>query len=360
MESFYKRLSYSIGNEDWRTEQKALRINPQDRVLAVTASGDRPLNLLAAGCKELVAVDANASQTALLDLKFAAINHLDYDHYVAFLGITPSKHRVDTLRKLSHALQPKSHAFWKQHLDKIQKGVIYSGFTEKWLYATSVFVRLFRKKKIDRLFAFDSIEEQAEFVRKEWMCKSWKGAFDLFFHPACTRLFFRDPGLYRYVDPSVRPSDYFYTHMNNALLRFKAKESIIISLILQGRVFEEAYSPYLTQRGLMKIQENHSRLTFKTQNLLSYLEEAPSESFDCFSLSDVASYLSLEDFERLTKSLARVAKPGARFCIRQFLSRYTLPRELSEHFERDPDLEHALEKEDRCFLYRFMVGRVKK
>lgn len=56
---FYSRLSYSIGNEDWKTEQKALQITPEDRILCVTASGDRPLNLLYSNCKEIVSVDAN-------------------------------------------------------------------------------------------------------------------------------------------------------------------------------------------------------------------------------------------------------------------------------------------------------------
>jgi S-adenosylmethionine-diacylglycerol 3-amino-3-carboxypropyl transferase len=59
MANFYSRLSYSFGNEDWLTEHKALQIQPTDSVLCVTASGDRPLNLLTKELKALVAVDAN-------------------------------------------------------------------------------------------------------------------------------------------------------------------------------------------------------------------------------------------------------------------------------------------------------------
>ena len=47
MTFFFSRLSYSFGNEDWRTEKRALGIRPHDQVLCITASGDRPLNLLA-------------------------------------------------------------------------------------------------------------------------------------------------------------------------------------------------------------------------------------------------------------------------------------------------------------------------
>src|SRR3989304_1188591 len=44
---FFKTLNYASVNEDWRTEAEALRPGPEDTVLCVTGSGDRPLALLA-------------------------------------------------------------------------------------------------------------------------------------------------------------------------------------------------------------------------------------------------------------------------------------------------------------------------
>src|SRR3989337_2234761 len=44
---FFKTLNYASVNEDWRTEAEALRPGPEDTVLCVTGSGDRPLDLLA-------------------------------------------------------------------------------------------------------------------------------------------------------------------------------------------------------------------------------------------------------------------------------------------------------------------------
>ncbi|HKZ00179.1 MAG TPA: DUF3419 family protein, partial [Rhabdochlamydiaceae bacterium] len=68
MANFYSRLSYSFGNEDWITELEALRIKPGDRVVCITASGDRPLHLLLADLGELVSVDANPFQNHLFEL----------------------------------------------------------------------------------------------------------------------------------------------------------------------------------------------------------------------------------------------------------------------------------------------------
>ena len=69
MAKFFKRLSYSIGNEDWETEREALSIQADDKVLCITASGDRPLNLLMNECREIVSIDANPVQNYLLELK---------------------------------------------------------------------------------------------------------------------------------------------------------------------------------------------------------------------------------------------------------------------------------------------------
>ena len=54
----------------------------------------------------------------------------------------------------------------------------------------------------------------------------------------------------------------------------------------------------------------------------------------------------------------KTAKPGARFCLRQFLSSYEIPPHLRKHFVRDLSLERKLEDVDNCFVYRFMVGNI--
>src|SRR5262245_40473083 len=101
MSNFFKRLSYSFGNEDWITEKEALKIQPQNRVLCITASGDRPLHLLLNECQEIVSLDANSTQNYLLDLKMQAIQHLDFEEYLAFLGVTPCSSRKETYKKLA-------------------------------------------------------------------------------------------------------------------------------------------------------------------------------------------------------------------------------------------------------------------
>lgn len=357
---FYSRLSYSIGNEDWRTELDALRIKPSDRVVAVTASGDRPLNLLFSDCNEIIAIDANPVQNALCELKKVALLELDYEHYIAFLGVTPTKNRLDTYNNLKSKLSLSSQQYWEKNQKKIQKGVLYEGAVENLLKLSSFFFQSIMGKHIKHLFECKHIDDQKAFIEAKWNEKIWRKAFELILNPTLARLFFKDPGLYAFVDPNIKMPKYLHDRLFNSLKKFPVKENILVSLACFGKVFEEGFSPYLTYEGTSKIKKKADKLQIETKDAISYLEEQDDNSIDCYSLSDVASYMSKEDFHRMCYALFRTAKPGARFCLRQFLSSYSFPEELTPYLQRDEELEKQLEEQDRCSVYRFLTGRIIK
>ena len=65
VKDFMTTLNYASCNEDWRSEWDALEIKPNDRVLCITGSGDRPLNLLLQNPKDVIAMDLNPIQNNL-------------------------------------------------------------------------------------------------------------------------------------------------------------------------------------------------------------------------------------------------------------------------------------------------------
>lgn len=360
MANFYERLSYSFGNEDWSTEQRALQITPKDSVICITASGDRPLNLLTANCKELLSIDANPIQNYLLYLKSAALSEFDYADYLAFIGIEDHPNRLHLLGLISDKLDLSTKTFWTKHKTMIEKGVIYQGSIERMLFWASKAIKTLRGSKVDELLAFDNLEEQKAFVNTVWESPSWKNAFALALNPFFARIFVKDPGLYLTVDSSISPGLYIHKRLNSYLNHHLAKKSPLLSLLLKGKVNEEAFSPYLMEHGTTKIRSNLNRLTAKTANFVDYLQAHKEEKFDCFSVSDVASYLTAHDFERLIEGIYQTAKPGARFCMRQFLSGQQIPEKFLPHFQRDLDLEDELQRQDSCFVYRFMTGTIVK
>ena len=357
---FYKRLNYSLGNEDWSVEEQALRVAPGNRVVCVTASGDRPLHLLMTSCAQIISIDMNHIQTYLLDLKKTAILHLDYDKYLEFLGCEPTHYRLDIFKELKPHLSKESAIFWEQHKKMIHKGVIYQGLVERLTNLGAKFFNLMRHKKNQTLLSFTDINSQREYLKKTWNTPLWQGTFEFLLSSNLSKWILNDPGLNSFVDASIKPGKYIYQRMNDYLNDNLASTSPLLQLVLIGKLLPEAYFPYLTQVGYQKIRLNPERLQYQTTNIIKYLESYNEGEIDCFSLSDIASYMPQEIFERLLQSVHHAAKPGARFCLREFMSKRDIPTELISKFQRNTQLEQKLAKEESNFVYRFMVGEVQK
>ncbi len=355
---FFSRLSYSFGNEDPHTENQALQIKPDDEVLCITASGDRPLHLLLNNCRSVTSVDLNPHQNHLLWLKMAAMRTLSFEEYLAFLGAIPGQERIPLLATLSNALPSSTVDYWKSQAKFIEQGILYQGALERFMRRVLAVLGGIRKRKIDPLFTFQDLEAQRAFVKAEWHTPSIRFLLRLALHPLITRLFFKDPGLYKHVDQAIRPHQYIYERFTQGLMRGLAKENLFVSLFFRGFVAPEAFPPYLTQSGFDKIKPQLGKVSVQTKDLIEYLEQAPKESFDAFSISDVASYLTQEQFERLVRAIHRTAKPRARFCMREFMSNHQLPADMKHRFVRDSRLEQKLGEEDCCLIYRFMVGEI--
>ncbi len=360
MSDFFHRLSYSFGNEDWMTEQKALKIRPNDRVVCITASGDRPMNLLLSDCGSIISIDVNPIQNALLNLKCASLETLSTEEYLAFMGLASHEERLELYNKVKPHLEQNSSLYWNSQKKALRKGIIFAGAIEKWCLRCARIFRIIRRKKVKQLFDFDNVEEQSEFIKNEWDSSGWRAAFSIILNPAITRFFIKDPGLYENVDGKINIAKYIRHRIQCSLNLHLAKSNPLLSLLFKGKVYPEGLPPYLTRQGAEIMRSRLNRLRWETSDLISYLKAQPANSFDCFSLSDVASYISKEEFTVLSHEILRTARNGARFCIRQFLSGQTFPEGIRSHFHQEQSLEQELEYLDKNFVYRFMVGSIKK
>lgn len=359
MPQFLSQLNYSLCNEDCRTEHEALRLGSGDRIVCVTAGGDRPLHLLLADVGEVVSVDANASHHQLLMLKKIALKELSYDQYAGFLGVIPMKNRLEVWKQIEEKFPEESREFWRLRLYMIHKGVLYQGKIEKWCSRVSKLAKFFLGKNIEQLFYFRHIDEQNEFL-STWNMKGLKKLWKIGLHPLLAHFFIGDPLLYRPLENGVKPSDYLFDRFQEYLKRHLVKDSHLLSVALLGKAGKDNLPPYLSRLGVALIRSRIDRLSYENKDILSYLKTQPDASVDAFSLSSTASYLDKEQFHELMKEMVRTAKHGARFCLREFLSKHEIPEDLQFSIVRDDHLEKKLEEEDRSFVYNFLVGTIRK
>lgn len=356
---FARTLNYSSVNEDWRTESAALQVTKGDRVLCVTGSGDRPLDLLVAAPARVVAIDFVPAQNHLLRLKMAALAGLGYDDYAAFLGLTGASPKWRTrIFEERLTLPAPTEAFWRRHVSVLRRGVLYQGRWERHYRRVAAFARLIRGRDLDTLFAFEDLADQRRFIDAHWDTAAWRLSYRLVCSPITARLLMGDPAFYAHIE--VDPADYLYQRMQSGLRRFLARDSFMAALALRGHLLPTDLPPYLTPEGHAILRERLDQIEIVDADLVAYLQVPDTPLFSRFSLSDVPSYLTREGFEALVDGVVRCAEPGARVVIRQFMTRYDLPPAVAHRLTREPELERRCAREDRAFAYEFVIGTVRR
>ena len=214
---FYNRLNYSLGNEDWHVEAQALKVQPQDKVLCVTASGDRPLHLLMTACAEIHSIDMNPIQNYLLELKVAALRNLDFEAYLAFLGCSSCQFRLATYKKIKTDLSEHARQYWDKHKKLIKKGIIYQGRVERITNFGAKIIKFIRKKDVNHLFSFSDLESQKNYIARHWDTTWWNKVFNIILNPNMMKWILNDPGMISFIDKSIKPGTYVYQKMINYL-----------------------------------------------------------------------------------------------------------------------------------------------
>jgi S-adenosylmethionine-diacylglycerol 3-amino-3-carboxypropyl transferase len=110
-------LIYNTCWEDPRLDRAALELGPQDSVLVITSAGCNALDYALLAPRKIYAVDMNPRQNALLELKLAGINFLDFKTFFAMFGQGQLFNARRVYREaLRDALSPAAQAYWDRHI----------------------------------------------------------------------------------------------------------------------------------------------------------------------------------------------------------------------------------------------------
>jgi S-adenosylmethionine-diacylglycerol 3-amino-3-carboxypropyl transferase len=357
---FSGRISYSACNEDTNCELEALHLGPGKRVLCITAGGGRALSLLAAGPLDIVSVDVNPTQNYLLELKVAAMRALDYEPYLKFLGVRPTRDRLATYKTFRETLSPEARAYFDARPKMIKLGALYRGSLERYLVHVSRAVHLVRPIWVKRMFACTTIEEQRRYLAG-WNTRIWRMVVETICRRSVLELFSRDPGFWRFVPPEVPLHRRIFELIHGYLCNHVARENHLLQLVFFARYIHEPTMPiYLLPEPYARIRENlkTSRITPTTAPITQVLAGNADKSFDAYSIADVSSYLSEDDFGALMHEIMRTARPNARLCSRGIFVHRPLPPEYMARVQREPELEKRLSIDDMAMVHEFLVGTI--
>ncbi len=359
---FFSKINYSACNEDSVAELKALNLKEQDRVVCITGSGARPLDLLTAvGC-QVFSVDFNAAQNHLLHLKLAAHATLDYWEYLEFLGVTGSTRRLKFYAALVEKLPVQSQEFWDRRHRVIEAGVIYGGTWEKLLRWMSKGT-WFRRKHLRGLFEAPNLDSQRGYWNRHW-ANSW--LLRQFLRVGSTRFLWtnviREPGA-RLIPSNFDVAGYMLQCLQRMAEHSMLRENPFANLVFLGRYGESCRLPlHLREEHFDVIRRRVNQVEVVTGTLDRFLQKNP-DRFDAYSLSDISSYAPPEVHRSIWSGVVTSARESARFCERFFMVK---PDVLvgshsltgTKSVVRDEQLEDTLRTIDSTCLYTFHAGSI--
>lgn len=349
-------IRYANCWEDADVLVEGLKIVSGDKVLSIGSAGDNSFSLLCGDPELVLAVDINAVQLQLIELKKAAFLAFDHAEFLAFLGFRESKGRLELYEKVKEHLSESQLTFWNERLTELDNGIIYAGKFERYfkLFRTRLLPLIHSKKTIDELFEAKTSEQQKQFYTKKWNNWRWKLLFKIFFSKFVMGVFGRDPAFLKEVEVPV--GTFIFGQAERHLSSVNCQRNYFLHFILKG-TFGESLPHYARKENFESIKKNcHNLKTFT-----GFAEDAFKEhtNFTKFNLSNIFEYMNKEQFEAVAQNLIDNATKYSHFAYWNLM----VPRRLQDvdiRLTLETEKSKELSEKDNGFFYLGVFFNTKK
>ena len=162
-----RNLVYNTCWEDPRCDRQALEIQPDHEILMITSAGCNALDYVLDEPAHIYCVDMNSRQNALLELKIAAIRHLDHETFFKMFG---EGKLADAEQYYTRLLRPElsgyARAFWDRKIHYFSKGksFYFKGTTGFFARIANLYIN-FRnaRQSIEHMFELQTPEEREQY-----------------------------------------------------------------------------------------------------------------------------------------------------------------------------------------------------
>ncbi len=179
----FEIIRYANCWEDADVLCAALAPAPGKRLLSIASGGDNTLALLAEGA-DVVAADLSPAQLAVVELKVAAIRHLDRGGTLEFLGFRDSPvPRTEVFGRLAGSLSAGAKRYWRERPEILEAGVIHAGKFESYfrILRRRILPLVHGRKTVHAVLEKRTPTERERFYRDRWDTWRWRLLFRLFF-----------------------------------------------------------------------------------------------------------------------------------------------------------------------------------
>ena len=172
-----------------------------------------------------------------------------------------------------------------------------------------------------------------------------------------------EPEFFRAVEnPSF--AEHFRRLLEHALCDVPARSNYFLHQMLRG-VYPVSVPggvpPYLERTGRELLRSRLEHLTLVDGGYAEYLATCPDSSVDALAISNICEWLDQSGIDELFEEIVRAAKPGARFCFRNFVGHTAIPARFRDTVIEDVRAGEAAILRDRsCLQSRIAICRISK
>lgn len=346
-------LRYSEVWEDEGLLRRGLQVKPGERVLSIASAGSNLFSLLLDDPREVLALDLNPAQLAMVALKIQGIQRLGYEEYLTLLGL-PEKEPQKALalyRELAPFLGPRSQTYWEGNEEMIAAGLFGCGRLDRYFqgFRDEVLSLFFDESRLEALFSAQELEEQKE-IFYAGFTPEFQNAFQEYFGREKMAQRGRSEAQFRYVKP-IDVGAVFLERFERICTTDLVGQNYYLHRFLRGNYRDhQALPEYLRKENYEVLRERVSRIRLVEQSLLDHLKSSPPGEYDRVNLSDVFEYMSQEESEETFALLEEALKEGGRFAYWNLL----IHREPLRDHKRLQEVLLAPGEEslDRAWFYR--------
>jgi S-adenosylmethionine-diacylglycerol 3-amino-3-carboxypropyl transferase len=354
----FSGIRYAQCWEDADILLEALAIRPGHVCLSIASAGDNVLALASQGPQRIVALDLSPAQLACLELRMAAYRLLAYEEMLELLGARPSSRRTQLYAACRPLLSPAARSVWDVRPAEIAQGIGNGGRFERYLrlFGRRILPLLHSPQTRQALLQPRTQAERERFYYEQWDNWRWRLLFRLFFSRWLMGRLGRDPHFFTYVQGNV--ADRILARTRHALTALDPTQNPYLQWILLGRHGDVL--PYaLRRQNFAAIQANLDCIELRCQSVEEFARTCPPSSIDCFNLSDIFEYMSLDHYALLLGQLCDCARPGARLVYWNMLAPRRRPATLAQRLQPLAALAARLFAQDKAFFYSdFVVEEV--
>jgi S-adenosylmethionine:diacylglycerol 3-amino-3-carboxypropyl transferase len=355
------RVFFAQIREDSRVERRVLETHPARRVVCIGSGGCTAFSLLSDGVQAIACVDSNPAQCALIELKRAALVHLELEAYLRFIGERPDPSRIETYARLAPGLPDSARAYWDARSGEVASGINHCGVIEQFYRFVGGNLRgvVCPDEVWQQLFHCRSLDEQRELYERYFRGEGFQMALRVLLSKTSHVVFF--PAFMFAQASELDYGRFFAEKFEREVLGRPMSNNYFLSQLLFASYRHDVIDGvphYLSPEGYDSARRNAHKLVVVPRPIEEFLAE--DSGVDAFFLSNVFDWLTDEQRERLCRGVLSASAPGAALAYRNMLSAPALPAEFLERFRVDEGASLALIEIERSMSYRrVIVGEIR-